>query len=1023
MGQSRTDKGFLRNTVAWALLGLAAAGTAHAQTAEPATPAPAVAADDEEIVVTGSRIRSNEFNSASPIQVITTERGTLTGVADVAELLQSSSLAAGSPQNDATISSAFVTEGGPGSQTVSLRGLGANRTLVLVNGRRGGPAGVRGQVSAFDLNVIPLSAVDRFEILKDGASSIYGSDAVAGVVNIITDRDIDGGSVEISATAPWETGGAEYGLEGIWGTTFDRGYFTASFDYYKQNELRVGDRERTNCRADYTFSTATGLRDDRIDPRTGRPACLDILSGQVWTYEYSSTGAWASGQPRNSPNGVYKFQWDPGNVIGSLLPESAVPTPVDPTNPNAPPGWVGLGFTRATQGALNSNPEQLLQSSLIPELQRATIFLQAGYDITSSVEAYGELLLNRRKSRTNGVRQFWTYLWSYDYTYGYGYGPGSGDSTIPGWTGNVSFSPTPVTDHFDADQTVDYARFVGGMRGQFGGPLGAVDWDVFIQGSRSDAEYSQDVILDDAVRSAQYRNDLFEPFAFGNSIPRPTASCVGYNTPISNRPCVDVDWLSPDFLNGNPTPEERAFLFDNETGTTVYDQIYMEGILSGDVFTLPAGNVGAAVGFHIRRDEINDEPGEVTQAGNSWGLSTAGVTKGADTIKEVFGEVRIPILRGAPLAEDISLSLSGRYTDVESFGSDSTYKVGLNWQILPAWRVRATTGTSFRAPALFEQFLNDQTSFAGQRAIDPCINWAANLAADLIPQNIADNCAADNIPGTHGGGGGSARILTGGSLTPLNAETSEARTFGIIWRPSFTDLSVAVDYFDIEVSDEVTQLGPAVIMFGCYNSTHFATEPLCDLFTRGTTASPYNVNTVTDRYLNVATQANRGIDLTTQYVHEFPWGDFTFNSQFTWQFEDSVALVEGITNDVNGRVGDPKFVGNVDLRLDRGDWTLFWGIDMVGPSSDKEFIGDTNVAGTRQYVIDTEFVAYHDLSFRYRFDRAELTFGIANISDESPPALTSEVLSGGSATQGTSVLASQYDYIGRRMFISVRQEF
>ncbi|MBX9708685.1 MAG: TonB-dependent receptor plug domain-containing protein [Caulobacteraceae bacterium] len=174
----------------------------------------------EDIVVTGSRIPVTEFNSASPVQVLTADRAEQRGLSDTAQLLQSSTLAAGSPQVNSTISSAFVTDGGPGSSTISLRGLGANRTLVLLNGRRAGPAGTRGGVSAFDLNVIPQSAIDRIDVLKDGASSIYGSDAVAGVVNLITREGRDGGEINVFGTVPLEGGGEQYNASAAWGTTF-----------------------------------------------------------------------------------------------------------------------------------------------------------------------------------------------------------------------------------------------------------------------------------------------------------------------------------------------------------------------------------------------------------------------------------------------------------------------------------------------------------------------------------------------------------------------------------------------------------------------------------------------------------------------------------------------------------------------------------------------------------------------------------------------------------------------------------
>ncbi|MCK5909056.1 MAG: TonB-dependent receptor plug domain-containing protein, partial [Caulobacter sp.] len=155
-------------------LATSAALPALAQTAPPAGASAQDNAEVEAVVVTGSRIKRSAFNSPDPIQVISAEQGQLRGIATATGLLQSSTIASGSPQVTSDISSAFVTDGGPGSETVSLRGLGPNRTLVLLNGRRAGPAGTRGGVSAFDLNVLPLSVIDHVDILKDGASSIYG---------------------------------------------------------------------------------------------------------------------------------------------------------------------------------------------------------------------------------------------------------------------------------------------------------------------------------------------------------------------------------------------------------------------------------------------------------------------------------------------------------------------------------------------------------------------------------------------------------------------------------------------------------------------------------------------------------------------------------------------------------------------------------------------------------------------------------------------------------------------------------
>jgi len=159
----------------------------------------------EEVIVTGSRIKRDGFSAAQPIDVILTEEAVSRGIADVGSLLQTTSIAAGSSQVTSATSTEFVQNGGIGATTLSLRGLGPNRTLTLLNGRRAGPAGTRGSTSSFDLNILPLAALERVEILKDGASSVYGSDAVAGVVNFITKKG-DGATVDVYVSQPSESG-------------------------------------------------------------------------------------------------------------------------------------------------------------------------------------------------------------------------------------------------------------------------------------------------------------------------------------------------------------------------------------------------------------------------------------------------------------------------------------------------------------------------------------------------------------------------------------------------------------------------------------------------------------------------------------------------------------------------------------------------------------------------------------------------------------------------------------------------
>ena len=271
--------------VSLAVTGMAPAFAQETPAEEPEAPTTAQAPEaTQEVVVTGSRIRSvTPFNSPDPISIIDPEISVREGKSDVASMLQSSPIAAGSTQITSAISSNFVTNGGPGAQTIDLRGLGANRTLVLLNGRRAGPAGTRGGVSSFDLNVLPQSIVQNIQILKTGASSVYGSDAVAGVVNIITKTDTNGIELNANVSVPFDSGGESYRLSAVWGKTFERGHIMIAADYTHVNELARGDRDYLACPEAYTFRPGGG-RADLIDPRTGAYKCEDLRWGHMWTY-------------------------------------------------------------------------------------------------------------------------------------------------------------------------------------------------------------------------------------------------------------------------------------------------------------------------------------------------------------------------------------------------------------------------------------------------------------------------------------------------------------------------------------------------------------------------------------------------------------------------------------------------------------------------------------------------------------------------------------------------------------------
>ena len=1012
---------------------LAATVSAIALTASPAM----AQGEGEEIVVTGSRIAKSEFTSADPIQIIDPESAKLQGQVQLADMLRSAPAAQGSIQITSAISNRFVANGGNDVQSLSLRGLGAERTLVLINGRRAGPAGIRGSVAPFDLNVLPLSVVREAQVLKTGASSIYGSDAVAGVVNILTRDDLDGFEGGGFSSITEHGGGESYGVDASFGKKFDRGHFFATVDYFRQQNLTRRDRGFLFCSEEYLKREADSSRADIIDFRTGAPACSSTLGNAIVFGDFSGVdqnGFPTFGPGLIAPNGQPIFAGQYGAEFASVgIPINAY----NPIGVFGPADFFGVNFDGPSTGALNQFEPVEQDSDVFSTVSRVSAFADGAYDVTGGITAYGEFLFSNRKSHNNGFQRI-----EIDQFTGTSFlplflcnpaqfncNPGDlGDPFNAEFGGNLILRPRVLVKS-ESRADVDYYRGVFGLRGDVGR---AWKWDVHGQHSRSDASYTQDVIYRDAIASQTLR----------------TRSCAGTTTAIRGAECIDIDFTDPRVLRGDFTPEERAFLMGRDTGRTLFKQSSAEALLTGKLFDLPAGPVGVAAGVNIRRDEISDTPGEATLAGNVANFTTSGITAGRTVSKEVFGEVELPLLEGMPMIERLTLSGAARYTHVEatrrdgvqdSF-SDTTWKVGADWAVTDWLRLRGTWGTSFRAPALFELFLQDQTGFLGQQAIDPCIQTAARLAMGAISQRIFDNCAADGIAPNYAGGVAPATIVSGGGIGRLKPETSTAKTVSVILTPDLSGAlwgglkaRLAVDYFDIKVKDEITLLGAGNILRGCYDS-EFADEPLCGLFTRAAAGpNAQSVASVTDRYVNISRQRNRGVDLSVALDQDLgKLGALALRAQMTWQVEDKVALFPGTEIDDNGKIGNPKWVGDFNLGWMKGGWTLFYGLDVTGAASNKVDLlraqgGDPcrtssfRPGGRFCPDVSVPTTFYHSLSLsRDVADRFRITLGVANLFDTPPPRVSTVVNATPPVIGQAPAFGTQYDYLGRRFFLGVR---
>ncbi|PVM93889.1 TonB-dependent receptor plug domain-containing protein [Caulobacter endophyticus] len=985
------------------LMAAAAAPTfAAAQTA-----APADGTEVDELIVTGSRIKRSEYNSASPVQVITAESSSLAGMINPTEVLQSASVAAGSTQINNQFTG-FVVNGGGGVNTVSIRGLGDQRTLVMLNGRRLPPAGTQGAVAAVDLNILPDAIVERYEILKDGASSVYGSDAVAGVVNVITRTNLDGGRLEASGRfGGGGDGGNEYTFSGAYGKVLDRGRFLISGQYYEQKALKYGDRKDLNCQEQYTFDPVTGQRNDWIDVDTGTYKCFGA-SGALFNYipvTVGATGAFYGSRARISTDG-------PAYAANQPFWAAAAADPAMP------------GYRFAPLNDRDSVNSLDAASDFISPVKRYTLYAEGQYDLNFG-ELYGEFLGHQRKSSQTNVQQLFPYIWENAPCEVNPFNC-AGSGIAP----NTFVPQSLVLTPYVFKQDVKVFRGLAGLRGKFGQGLGFLtgwDWDAYVSYSKNRGEYSLTGINSDLFL-ASIGGDWADTATY-------TPYCTGFGYTLSN--CHAVNLFSDQVLRtGNLTPEDYAYLKLTEKGVTDYTQLIVEGQISGDILTLPAGKLAGAFGVSYRRDELDDKPGANLANQNFYNLATANRTKGDDAVTEAYGELEAPLLKGLPAVEALTLNLSGRYSDYKSYGSNSTYKAGLNWQLSNQYRLRTSYGTSFRAPALFERFLGDQGGYLSQASVDPCIRWAGDGTSVINPV-VAQNCAAQGIPGNYTGANPSVFITTGGGEN-LKPEKSKAFSAGFVWTPEFADLSVAVDYYEIEVNDQVTSNGAAVVG-QCYAAADFPTNPFCSLFTRDLTvgsSTRYGITEIDGSFRNIVSQTSRGIDLTTRYSQDVGPGNFTLETQFSYTLEDTQELFPGNTDDFNGLIGEPKVVGNTQARYRWNDVTLTWSTEFVGHQSNYDYQFGTDISAPSNYTTPqgaryrgknhAEAMWYHHLSLRYRTDTWEGLVGVSNVFNEAPPKVSPALADRGNYTYGrvgSYAFATQYDYIGRQAFVSLTRRF
>lgn len=956
----------------------------------------------DEIVVVGSRIRRDNYNAPSPTQVVTREEATLQGFVSTTEALQSTAVTGGTSQINNSYGG-YVTNGGPGANTIGLRGMGPSRTLVLLNGRRVSPAGSRGSVGAADLNVLPTAMIDRVEVLRDGASSVYGSDAVAGVVNIQTRKNFEGLVFEAQRNEPLEANGngGSTRLSLTAGARGDRWRASGSIERYERDELTLRDREFTRCQTD-------GFRNNRdyIDPLTGQSKCYPITTtgSNGTTINTIGTGSMAGVGAAGVPdiafaNGVTFNRWRPNaGVTSGVIGFEGVGGSY--TNPNDPTKQIALDTN-----IRDTFDDRMLNRSLISPVDITTIYGEGGYQLNAlgNAELYGEVLFNQRKSSQTGYRQL-----ALDYAKGSPLIPSSlGWSTAMADQGlnkgqDVGVRAFIGFGNDTSHQEVNFSRYVAGLKGDLFIP----EWryDAYVSHSRSRSEYtSQQFLTNRLIESL----DVVSNGAGG-------FQCRELG---SNPGCVAAPALTSQTIGGVLPKEWTDYVFRPVKGITEYTETVVAIGIDGPLFSLPAGKVMGYFGAEWREAEIDDTPGLDSQTGNTYNYSTSAITRGTDSVWEVFGELEAPLLADAPFAKELTLNASFRYTDYDSYGDDTTYKVGLVYRPIDWVTVRGTYGTSYRAPALFEQFVGATTGFLSNTN-DRCINYGA----DGVNPNRVANCTAEGLPADWQSTTSVRVITAGGADAGLAAETSTNMTVGLVLQPplpsGWGDLAFAVDYYEIEVKNGVSRTGAGNILTRCYDSNpaDFAADVgFCRLVERDAVNGALTVH---DSYVNLATDNVKGLDYTLRYRKDVGPGTALFNLGITQYTEISSKLfADDPLEDYKGMVNDPEFTGTADLSYAWDNWRVRYGVEWIKGTDSYDYYGLD--PATTQYDLEVGDYWQHNASVQYKADSWTVTAGVRNLLNEDPPTISAGVYN----RVGNAPLYSGYDYLGRTAFVNLTKSF
>lgn len=953
------------------------ASVAVAQDAEPA------ADRTERIQVTGSRLQRTDLETSSPVTIVGRDEIDAGGFSNLGELLTTLNQADALGLTNLTSD----TNGNDGTQTISLRGIGSSRTLVLVDGRRWLALG-GGQV---DISQIPMQTVDRIEVLADGASAIYGSDAIAGVINIITRNDFEGAEAEVRYSQSGESDGENLEFGVSLGARNDRSSIFFNINKVTQKAIGAGDRDIS---------------------------AVPLFGTTLYQSAFGEHGIFTVSNPAFDP--VQAELLGDEYTVPARINVALDPSREDPsfnTNPGA--------RTRDDFGGLvpfNFAP----QNYLLTPYDRLSMFLKADHQITDSVRGFAQFTYNQRKSDTEiaavPITNFFSGpQWNI---------PISEDNIFNPFGEEIQGSGFRMSPAGPRARTQDYDTYFGtvGFDGDFVVANRPVVWDIAYSRGES-SRHNQGF---NYVNLLNLRNGLGPSFIDENG----DFQCGTADAPIAG--CVPVN-----FFNGvtGMTDEMVDYLtytqHDNvRTGTT-----NLSGNFATDLFELPAGYIAMAAGFEHRTNTFSRIPDSIVSAG--FGSDNfVEPTTGEQDAEEYYVELAVPVLRDVTLAESFDLSLAVRRseftnsglaggTDVSESFDNTSYKVGFTWKPHMDLMVRGNWAETFRAPSVSDLFAGGSESFGA--AVDLCSNSAvvSNPYGSLTAQEQA---RCDALTGFEGGvpqQTSQIRQLLGGN-PGLQPESGETTTLGIVYNPSwFEGFDVSVDWWKIELEDVLSSVAANTIVSNCVRDADDASCAFIERF-----ESTGEIQTIRRSSFNLASVEIEGIDVNANYRFETQdWGRFAFSARSTYTMSAKTTL--GSLSEANSVVGQAigafsgptwRIRSNFGATWLYNDWSVNWAIRHTSSLTESCVIGEINAGACNNVVTNSDgdvvvadsfnrigTVFYHDLSASYALPwDATVRVGARNLFRKDPPL---------SLTAFANSFLQSYDIPGGQYFVSYRQSF